>query len=257
MSILYSKLFVVFVTIAVLLACRRQEASLREIQAGQIRIDSTLAGGGAMDSLIAPFRNRLNEVLDAPLCYAPEPIVKTDGTLNSSLGNLMADIILERGSKVFLMQENKRADLALHNNGGIRTSISRGPVTERTAYEVMPFENTIVIAGLKGSTLRKMADFLSRNGEFHPVSGVQIALSPDGSPQSIRIQGEPLDEDRVYYVATSDYLVGGGNGMAFFQESVSLHKTGYKIRNAMVDYFRDQDTLRSRVDERVTIKHGH
>jgi 2',3'-cyclic-nucleotide 2'-phosphodiesterase (5'-nucleotidase family) len=166
------------------------------------------------------------------------------------MGNLMADILLLQGDKIFRMRENIPVDMAIMNHGGIRADISEGPVSERTAYEVMPFENGLVVAALKGITVKKMVAFLTEARVPHPISGMEIRLDSEGSLESIRIQGKPLDPDRVYYVATSDYLIGGGNGMTFFQEREGLYKTDYTIRNAMVDYFREVDTLRSRVDDR-------
>jgi 2',3'-cyclic-nucleotide 2'-phosphodiesterase (5'-nucleotidase family) len=142
--------------------------------------------------------------------------------------------------------------MAIMNYGGIRAAISAGPVSERTAYEVMPFENGLVVAALKGNTVIKMAAFLTEAKVPHPISGMEIRLDSEGSLASLRIRGQPLDPERTYYVATSDYLIGGGNGMTFFQEREALYKTGYSIRNAMVDYFREVDTLRSRVDDRFT-----
>ena len=247
----FPALFVLLITLVLSLGCKQQGQRLGEIQAGQIRIDSTLEQVDSLETFIEPYRNRLNEVLDIPLCYAPHSLSKTDGALNSSLGNLMADIILKQADMVFQRREGKGVDIALHNYGGMRTAISRGAVTERTAFEVMPFENAIVIVEMSGATVRKMVDFLARARNPHPVAGRRLVLDADGRPASISVQGRLLEDSKTYYVATSDYLVGGGNGMTFLEAHSRLYKTGYKIRNAMIDYFREVDTLTSGVDDRV------
>ncbi len=231
--------------------CKQQGPELGEIEAGQIRIDSTLGQVDSLEAFIEPYRKRLDEVLDAPLCYAPYSLTKTDGERNTSLGNLMADIILKQSDEIFQRREGKRVDIALHNFGGMRTAISKGAVTERTAFEVMPFENAIVVAEMSGASVRKMVDFLARARNPHPVAGMRLVLDRGGKPASITVQGRPLEDARTYYVATSDYLVGGGNGMTFFEAHSRLYKTDYKIRNAMIDYFREVDTLASGVDDRV------
>ena len=252
MSKLYLKLFVVSITVWGVSACRQQESHLSEIATSQIRIDSTLGEVDSLEAYIAPYREHVNEVLNAPLCYAPETLSKTDGTRNSSMGNLMADILLKQADKVLRMRENIPVDMAVMNHGGIRTAISKGAVSERTAYEVMPFENGLVVAAMKGQAVEDMVGFLIQAEVPHPISGMKISLDPEGTLKSLRIQGKPLDPGKLYYVATSDYLVGGGDGMTFFQQHEALYKTDYKIRNALVDYFKEVDTLRSGVDDRFT-----
>jgi len=247
---LYIKFFVVSIAILSTAACRQQAMRLGEIETSQVQIDSTLGEVDSLEAYIAPYREHVDEVLNAPLCYAPETLSKTDGKRNSSMGNLMADILLKEADKVLRLRENIRVDMAIMNHGGIRTAISKGPVSERTAYEVMPFENGLVVAALKGNTVAEMVDFLRQAEVPHPVSGLKIRLDSEGNLEFLRIQGKPLDPEKTYYVATSDYLIGGGDRMTFFQQHEALYKTDYKIRNAMVDYFKEIDTLRSRVDDR-------
>ncbi len=246
----YIKLVVISITILGTIACRDKGKQLGEISASQIRIDSTLGQVDSLEAYIAPYRQHVSEVLNTPLCYAPENLSKSDGIRNSSMGNLMADILLEQADRVLNLRENIRVDMAVMNHGGIRTAISRGPVSEHTAYEVMPFENGLVVAALKGTTVENMVEFLRKAEVPHPVAGMKIRLDAEGSLESLQIQGAPLDPQKIYYVATSDYLIGGGDGMTFFQEHEALYKTDYKIRNALTDYFRETDTLRSRVDDR-------
>lgn len=250
MAKLHLKLFVVFLTIIGGSACRQQQVRLDQIQASQLRIDSTLGEVDSLEAYISPYRTHVNEVLNAPLCYAPQTLSKTDGERNSSLGNLLADILLEQADRVMEKREGTSVDMSLLNHGGIRTSISKGPVSERTAYEVMPFENGLVVTALKGATVAKMVEFLRKSKVPHAISGLKIRLDSEGNLRSLRIQGKPLVPEQTYYVATSDYLVGGGDGMSFLGEHEALYKTDYKIRNALVDYFKAVDTLRSGVDDR-------
>lgn len=250
---LYLKHFVVFATILNLAACRQAPPHLQRIEASQVRIDSSLVPDDSMAAFIKPYHDHVNEVLDAPLAYAPALLSKKDGRLNSSLGNLMADIVLEQADTVFRRQAGKGIDFAVLNYGGIRSVISAGPVTERTSYEVMPFENTIVVVAMKGKAVRDLVAFLVAADVPHPIAGLQIILYADGSLQSVNIGGRPFDEEQTYYVATSNYLVGGGDGMGFFKDGTDAQDTGYRIRNAMTDYFRRTDTLRAAVDNRFII----
>lgn len=250
MRVLYFQLIVIIITITTIAGCREASPRLQHIQASQIRIDNTAAPDDSVAAFIKPYHDRVNEVLDAPLAYAPALLSKKDGALNSSLGNLLADIVLQQADALSRKQSGTGVDFALLNLGGIRSVISAGSVTERTAYEVMPFENTIYLASMRGKAVRDLVGFLVAAGEAHPIAGLQIAVNPDGSLRSVNIGGAPFDEDRTYTVATSNYLIGGGDGMDFFTQAESTRDTGYKIRNAMTDYFRQTDTLRAAVDDR-------
>lgn len=246
--------FVVYATICWVWGCRQQAAELHEPNARQYPIDSSLSADKATEAFIAPYRNRVNAVLDTPLSYAPETYTKTDGERNTSLGNLMADIMLRMADSLAARTQEAAPDIALLNHGGVRSILSKGPVTERTSYALMPFENTIFIQELRGETVAEMVRFLRDAGVPHPVSGMKIRLDDEGRIDEISIGGKPLNQDSTYRVATSSYLVSGGDGMDFFKKAVTSRDTGYKIRNALTDYFKATDTLRSALDDRFTQK---
>lgn len=248
--VLKIKHFVVFVTFSFLYSCGEQQPNLQNIDAKQIVIDSSLAITESIEILVKPYRERIDQVLDSTLAYAPYPISKTDGELNTTAGNLMADIVLSEANPIFKSRTGNTIDLVLLNHGGIRSLISKGNVSSRTAYEVMPFENSIVVAELKGSSILKMASYLRDSGRAHPIAGLQLTLDAENEIQSISIQGKPLEEDRTYYVATSNYLVNGGDSMVFFEDAVNITNTDYLIRNAMIDYFKKTDTLKPVIDNR-------
>jgi 2',3'-cyclic-nucleotide 2'-phosphodiesterase (5'-nucleotidase family) len=242
--------FVVFVTIINITSCRQGTASLKNVDAKELSIDSTAAEVVSIEEFVRPYRERVNVILDSTLAYAPYSISKTDGTYNSSAGNLMADLILSEANPIFKIRTGKDIDFVLINHGGIRASISKGNVSARTAYEVMPFENNISVVALNGTSVLELVDYLVKSKRAHPVAGIQIILNTNDTLHSVSIQGKPLDENTLYYVATSDYLVSGGDDMVFFKNGVSFTTLEYKIRNAIIDYFSKVDTLSPKIDNR-------
>lgn len=242
--------FVIFVTIGFFLACKQEKQALSEVKGKQLHIGDSIASSDSIASFIAPYKQRVNEVLDSTLAYAPFPISKMDGTYNTTAGNLMADIILSEANPVFRARMNKDIDFVVLNHGGIRSIISKGEVSARTAYEVMPFENSIVVVELSGKSVRDLVAHLIASNRAHPISGLQIIIDKDDELQSVNVGQKPFDENRTYYVATSNYLVAGGDDMGFFKDGLSFTDTNYLIRNAMIDYFKKVDTLQPRVDDR-------
>ncbi|GAK75774.1 5'-nucleotidase [Nonlabens ulvanivorans] len=68
----------------------------------------------------------------------------------------------------------------------------------------------------------------------------------------VTIQNKPLDKDKIYTVATSDYLYSGGDDMSFFKDTPMV-KIDYKIRNATIDYFKKVDTIKFERDNRFEV----
>jgi len=248
--VLKIKHFVVFITIMGINSCNQEKSSLQTMRADNIAIDSSIVAIDSILEFTEPYRERINTVLDSALAYSPIKISKTDGKYNTTAGNLMADIIREQAQPIFKARTGKNIDFVLVNQGGIRSIISKGKVSARTAYEVMPFENNIVVVELSGKSVLAMVDYLISSKRAHPISGIQIILNKDESVKEININGNPLEENKNYFVATSNYLVSGGDNMVFFKGGLGITDTDYLIRNAMIDYFKKIDTLRVQVDDR-------
>ncbi len=250
--ILNIKQFVLSVTIIFISSCSDRQYSISEIRGIQLPIVQveTSTENDSLQRFLEPYIKHVNSVLDETLCYAPLDIDKTDGRYNSSAGNLMADIIMEQANPIFLSRTNESIDFVVLNHGGIRSVISKGNVSSRTAYEVMPFDNTIVVVQMRGKSVRDLVSHLIRSSRPHPISGLQIIIDKKDQLSSVTIQGAPFDENRTYNVATSDYLFKGGDDMGFFKDGLEHFELQYLVRNAMIDYFKKVDTLRSGVDDR-------
>ncbi|WP_411030997.1 5'-nucleotidase C-terminal domain-containing protein [Spongiimicrobium sp. 3-5] len=243
---------VLFVTIIGFSSCQEQKSSLHQIHGRQLTITDSIKGLDSITAFVAPYHNRINQVLDSPLAYAPRMITKTVGKYNTTAGNLMADIVLEMANPIFKARTGKEIDFTVLNHGGIRSVISAGNVTARTAYEIMPFENLIAVVPLKGKSVRELVSFLIASDRAHPIAGMQILLNKDGALKSVNINGSPFNENRTYYVATSDFLVAGGDNMGFFSDNATVTDIDYLIRNAIIDYFKKMDTIAPVIDDRFT-----
>lgn len=98
-----------------------------------------------IENFIKPYREHINKDLDSVLAYCPETLDKSTGKWQTTIGNLMADVTLERGNKVFNLREKKNIDICLLNNGGIRSILPKGNVTARTAFEIMPLKTALLL----------------------------------------------------------------------------------------------------------------
>jgi 2',3'-cyclic-nucleotide 2'-phosphodiesterase (5'-nucleotidase family) len=140
--------------------------------------------------------------------------------------------------------------MVLLNHGGIRSVLSKGNITTRTAYSLMPFENSVIVVALKGTVIMEMTSYLKEFGKPHPISGIELVLNSDNTYNTILIGGEPVEMEKTYHVATNDYLYKGGDQMYFLKKSDTLYDLNYKIRTVLIDYFKTYDTLSPTKDQR-------
>ncbi|MCQ0110840.1 5'-nucleotidase C-terminal domain-containing protein [Zhouia amylolytica] len=244
------KHFVIFFTL-LCFSCNNQNTKITEITGRQLLINDTLKAADSIDEYLIPYKQQINKVLNQPITYNPKTISKYEGEFNTAIGNLIADIVYEQSNPVFNKRTGKNIDFVLLNNGGIRSIISEGEVTIRTAYEVMPFENKIVVVELSGNKILEMIQHLQKPGKAQPVSrNVEIALNKNLTLNKLLINGKTVDKNKNYFVATSDYLSNGGDGMLFFKEPISTTNLDYLIRNQLIDYFKKVDTIRATIDNR-------
>jgi len=236
------------------LSCKGNSVETAEIKGQRIAIDENIEADSQIEDFVAPFKEHLNKTLDSTLAYNPKDMVKSDGDLNTAIGNLMADIVMEQANPIFKSRTGNKIDMVLLNHGGIRSGLNKGNISTRSAYALMPFENEIVVTQLSGEKINEMLSYLERAKTAHPVSGIQIELDQNYKVTNAEINGETIDKDKTYFVATSDYLQQGGDNMSFFKDPIALYKVDYKLRNAIIDYFKKVDTLKIEKDNRFIRK---
>ena len=231
-------------------SCKNSEYRVDRIEGQQIALKDSIPENDSISDFIAPYKERIAQEMDSVLAYAPNNLSKSQGDLNTALGNMMADAVMELSNPVFKNRTGKSIDLVLLNHGGIRSAVNKGEVTTRTAFQLMPFENEVVVAEIKGEHLKELIHYLVEGQTAHPVAGMELVLNKNNEVVHATIQGKPIQDDKVYYVATNDYLYQGGDNMVFFSKSENVTGLDYKIRNLLIEYFKQKDTINPVVDKR-------
>jgi 2',3'-cyclic-nucleotide 2'-phosphodiesterase (5'-nucleotidase family) len=257
------KLFVIFLTFFFIASCSKQNYHVSTIEGKRIPItesgnsvtNSSPQGEQAkeIENFIKPYREHINKDLDSVLAYCPVTLDKSSGKWQTTIGNLIADVTLKRGNLVFNVREKKNIDICLLNHGGIRSILPKGNVTSRTAFEIMPFENTMVVIALKGEQIFELVDYFITEKKPHPLSGITFTIDKNNTAKNILVQEKPVDKDKIYYVGTNDYLSNGGDNMNFFKKGVQKFDLDYKLRNILIDYFKEVDTIPVINDTRITV----
>mgnify|MGYP001158713509 FL=1 len=220
-------------------------------QSENIMIEQEIISDSTIVLKYLPYKDSIeNSKMNKPLAFSPKNYDKNDGVLNSSLGNLFADATYLMSKEYF----SEKIDVVLLNHGGIRSIISAGEISEKTAFELMPFENSIIIVKLKGKSIKKMIEYLISAKLPHPLKGLNIILNNDYSLSRATINEKFIEDDKIYNIATTDYLLKGGDKMYFFKDSISTIDINYKMRDVLIDYFKSIDTLKINTDNRFIIR---
>lgn len=245
------KRFYIFFLVLALTSCADKPQKLKQVEGKQIQISDSIEKSKELEDFITPYRERVAEEMEGVLAYTPKAMSKTDYKLNTPIGNMMADAVMEMAGPVFKKRTGKSIDLVILNHGGIRSGINAGDITTRTAYDIMPFENEVAVAELASDELKAMVEYLAKSKVAHPIAGLQVILDAEGNLSEAKVNGEQIQK-KTYYVATSDYLIKGGDRMEFFLRAQNVETLDYKLRNLFIDYFKKKDTIAPMRDERFS-----
>lgn len=206
-----------------------------------------------IENFITPYREHIASDLNTVLAYSPQTIDKS-GRWQTPMGNLFSDVVIKMADPIFFAREKQHIAICLLNHGGVRSIIAKGDITVRTAFEIMPFENSLVIVMLKGNQILEMVHYIIDEKKPHPLSGLTFTIDSNNQPQNMMIQGKPFDIEATYSVATNDYLYNGGDNMTFFKKGVQMFDLDYKLRNILIDYFKSVDTVEAPTDIRIRMQ---
>ncbi|MBS3811594.1 MAG: 5'-nucleotidase C-terminal domain-containing protein [Halanaerobiales bacterium] len=162
-------------------------------------------------------------------------------TGETNLGNLLTDAMLAKVD----------ADVAITNGGGIRASIGEGEITKGEIITVLPFGNTTIVKKLTGAQLLDVVEhgvsqYPAHEGLFPQVGGIRIIFDGDRPAGErvidLKVQGEPIEYDGVYHVATNDFMAAGGDGYETFANTETVVEAG-GLEEVLMEYISNKGTV--------------
>ena len=229
-------------------ACQRVWQPAPQLQPEtSLAVSDAITADARAEETIAPYREKLGQEMNEVIGFAP--VALTKGMVESAAGNFMADLMLSQAELV----QQQDFDLGLTTNGGIRTDIGQGDFVIMHAFELMPFENELVVATLPGSAVQQLFNFAATNAKAKQVTNISGATFTirNGNPENIKINGQPFNPNQNYTIATSDYLANRGDNMDFFAEALKIEKTGVTVRQAIINHIKTLTTTSKPIDAKV------
>ena len=233
------KITILYITIFLLTACT---IKYNIVSHSELSMDVSSEKDSSAVAIIAPYKAGIDSVMNEVLCISDVKMLK--GRPQSLLGNFVSDLCL--------YQYNDLADICIMNIGGLRASLPSGAITRGKLFELMPFENKLVVLELNKNDFLGLLDYLvGRGGE--PFSGLSIVMNGENKYSSYQIYNTVnFEEGEKIRVLTSDYLANGGDKMYFFKDK-QQHQVGIKLRDAIINYCNLIDTISSKLDNRIII----
>lgn len=201
---------------------------------------------------INPYKKTYDEQMTKVIAQAEGAFLKAD--VESTLGNLFCDAVMLQ-TKKRLGKDSSMLNVAVFNKGGLRNSLPKGNITIGNIFELMPFDNEVVLLKLSGTQFKDMLDKIVEKGGI-PVGGMRMTMHGTKAID-VTVNGKPFDETKTYWVVTSDYLANGGDNYTFFKNALERKTTNALLRNVMIDYCNDMTaqgkTLKPYLDGRISI----
>lgn len=246
----FIKKILFFSALISLYACQQKtlvtNISETHIIVNQNNVDSTIY------KTIAPYKKTQEEKMNTVIAQSEDALIKAD--VESSLGNFFCDAVLYETKKL-LGLDSVMIDIAVFNKGGLRNALPKGNITVGNIFELMPFDNELVILKLSGAQVKGMLNKIAEKGGI-PVGGMTLLINKT-TASSVTIKGKPFDETKDYWVITSDYLANGGDNYTFFKNAKERKVMNALLRDVIINYCKDiaqqGKTLKPILDGRIQL----
>lgn len=209
--------------------------------------DDEVPDDPATVAAIAKWKSKLKTITDEVVTETPVALTRSYGE-ESLAGDMVADA---------MAAAHPEFDFAITNSGGLRQDIDKGKITVGGLISMFPFPNTIVQLEMKGRDIRALFEHGAglTNGILQVSKSVAMTYDekkPVGSRVvAVTIKGEPLDDEKIYKLLTSNFLADGGDGFQAFSRRLSYKNTSVEMLQAMIKYLKGFKTYEPKIEGRV------
>ena len=170
----------------------------------------------------------------------------------SELSNWFIDILMYKVEDL----AGRKVSVGVGNFGGIRIDMPQGDVTLDDLMSMFPFKNQLAYVVHRGSTIKAMLDQMAAT-RFQVLGGVRV-VAEDGKIVSAEIDGQPIEDEKLYGVATNSFLLHGGDGLELAKDAISLDLYDVDVIDIVLEHVKAETAagrhIASEVDGRIIIR---
>jgi 2',3'-cyclic-nucleotide 2'-phosphodiesterase (5'-nucleotidase family) len=238
------KIFLLISTI-LLISCQKKIQHFVKSEYQYHRFDNKInTEDKEIKAIIEPYKTKLDKQMNEVIGELDVEMIKAKPS--SNLTNFVADAVRNQFEK----ETGEKLDVVILNYGGIRlNSWAAGEIRIGEIFEIMPFENMLVIIHVNGSELLPLLNKIAKNDGW-PISEGSGFEIKDSIASNIIINKKVLNHDNIYAVGVPDYIANGGDNM---EELKKLKKsdTGLLLRELMIRYIKENKKIVSNNEERI------
>ena len=215
------------------IGCRQEKWAPQLSKASGLEVQAKFKADSQMVELIKPYRQGLEKAMNDTIGLLGNDLTKGEG--ESLLGNFVSDLLLVKAVEIY----DTVVDMAAVTNGGLRVPLKKGYIKVGDVFELMPFDNELLLLRINGRQVEQLFNYMYHRKNL-TVANTKVVFDHYGHLQSLTIGEEPFEPSRIYTLAISDYLATGGDQMDFLTASESAVSAHYKVRDAIIDYFKEK-----------------
>ena len=220
----------------------------QSLQHKTYRINDAQQKDSSLLNFLQPYSSTVNKTMNDVIGVAAISLEKRQP--EGGLGNFMADAFLIMAAEKY----NTKVDVAFVNSGGVRLNqLPAGNITTGKIFELMPFDNLLILQKVKGDVLQQVLDLAAAKGGW-PIAGLTMQLK-DKKAINVIVGGKSLDLNATYTIANSDFIANGGDN-ADMLRNVPQITNGYLMRDALLDYIKKEKSqgknINAKIENRVT-----
>lgn len=205
----------------------------------------------SIDPVFSPYKQKINQTMNTVI--AQSDMSMTAHRPQSVLSNFVADVLYDA-----TLHYDPLIDFSVMNIGGIRAGMPKGNVTIGNMFEISPFENIITIVELKGSDVTELFRNIASCGGEGISHHVRIEITKNGKLVSAQVGGKDIVPDRIYKIATIDYLAEGNDKLIALRNATNkTYPEGTLLRDLLIEHMKKMTSegkrISSKIDERLII----
>lgn len=203
---------------------------------------------------LAPYKSKVDSIMGPVVGSIAHDM--TRHRPESELSNLLCDILVWGGK-----QFDEQPVFSVYNMGGIRSNLAKGKITVGDVNDMAPFENKICFLTLTGDKVLELFQQIAHRGGEGLSSAVRMVITKEGKLMNVTINGEPVDPQKSYRIATLDYLAEGNDQLVAFKSGTDVlapMQRENNVRYIIMNYFHEMmaqgKVVESRVEGRCVVE---
>lgn len=224
-----------------------EEGRISHVTGSLIPVTEDIEEDETIKEIVDGYAAKLDESLKQVIGTAVVPLNGEREDIRNretNLGDFIADVMRAAG----------KSDIAFINGGGIRASIDQGDITVEEVLTVLPYNNYLTTLKLTGSELMTIltrhAGLEPGDGAFLQVSGLRIEIT-NNMVTMLSIGGKQLEAEKLYTVATNDFLAAGGDGYETFKNGRNYLDTGLLLSDIVINHIKMSGEINAETDGRI------